>query len=335
MLQEKTFNDPIELLKKLISIPSVTGTEAEVGTFLAEYLSQLKFEVQKIPVDGERFNVLATIGKPRILLQAHIDVVPPHIEATENNKYVYGRGACDTKGSIACMIVAAQNALKNGVTDFGVLFTIDEEVGFAGAKAAKKLVEKTGAFLIVGEPTKLKPVSAHYGISVFQIVCTGVSAHSSEPQLGKNAIDMLVTILNGPVKDIPIFPGTLLSVVKISGGTADNIIPDSAQAMVSLRIAPGDTTDYAKVAQELIGNLGEVKGVQSLPPVKSFVPKSLSFFGKGQQVKYCTELTFLKNGFVFGPGDIADAHKPTEKVLKSDLKKAVAAYEKALIVYKK
>jgi acetylornithine deacetylase len=323
-----------QLLKKLIDIPSVTGNEAAIGNFLSDYLADQNFQVTRIPVDGSRFNVLAQTGQPRIMLQAHMDVVPPHLAATEDDTYIYGRGACDTKGSIACMIMAAQQAQSQGLTDFGLLFTVDEEVGFAGAKKAQSLVKKLGAFLVVGEPTKLQPITGHYGISVFSLVCTGKAAHSSEPQLGKNAIDQLVSLLHGPIKNLRLNAKTLMSVVRISGGVADNVIPDKAEALLSFRVAPGDQTDYAQKVQDLVGDQAQVDKVQNLAPVASKLPPALSFLGAEGQVKYCTELSFFKTGVVFGPGDIADAHTPNEKVKKSDLQLAVETYERILSSYK-
>ncbi len=321
------------LLKKLIDIPSITGDEAAVGNFLAQYLEKAGFEVMRMPVAGERINVFAKVGQPKIILQAHMDVVPPHLEAREDEAFIYGRGSCDTKGSIASMMVAAQNALSQGVSDFGLLFTVGEEVDFSGAKQAQSFMEDLDAFLIVGEPTELKPVVAHFGILVFSLVCTGKAAHSSEPDRGENAIDKLVLLLSDSVKKLKLHPGTLMSIVSLSGGRADNIIPDRAEALLSFRIAPGDNNNYAEQMQSLVGSQGVVEATQSLPPVASVVPKSLAFFGKGEQVKYCTELTFLKKGFVYGPGAIADAHTSGERVKKADLEAAVIMYERALKEY--
>lgn len=322
-----------ELLKKLIDIPSVSGSESELGNFLADYLEEQGFDVRKQDVVNGRCNVFAKTGQPKVILQAHMDVVPPHIPAREDEQYIYGRGSCDTKGSIASMIVAAQNAKDDGVTDFGLLFTVDEEVAFAGAKSAELLVKETAAFLVVGEPTQLQPVTAHYGILVFSLVCIGKAAHSSEPQLGENAIDKLIALLAGPVKELQLSPKTLMSVVKISGGVADNVIPERAEAVLSFRIAPEDTSDYVQQLSQSIGDGGRIENVQSLPPVASELPKSLQFLGQEKQVKYCTELNFFKNGVVFGPGDIADAHTPNEKVKKEDVARAVELYQKVLTDY--
>lgn len=325
-----------ELLKTLIDIPSVAEAEAGVADFLAKYLEKQGFEVARMPVGTEqagRQNVFAKVGNPRVLLQAHMDVVPPQIGASEDDEYIYGRGACDTKGPLASMVVAAQQARSQGITDFGLLFTVGEEVDFAGAREAQPFLEKLGAFVVIGEPTKLVPVTAHYGLLVFSVICTGKAAHSSEPQQGENAIEKLLSLLNGPLKKLKVKPGTLMTLAKISGGVADNIIPDKAEALFSFRIAPGDDTAYAERARELVGGQGKVEVSQGLPAVSSPLPASLRFLGEGQQAKYCTELTFFKKGVVFGPGSVDDAHGTGEKIRKSDLQSAVKIYERVLREY--
>ncbi len=322
------------LLTKLIDIASITGCEAQIGLFLADYLERIGFEVDRMPVNGDRINVFAKVGNPKIILQAHMDVVPPHIPAHEDAHCIYGRGACDTKGSIASMLIAAQEAKAQGITNFGVLFTIGEETDFAGAIAIQTCMRDLGALVIVGEPTELRPVTRHYGILVLSLVCTGKAAHSSEPALGENAIDKLLTLLNGPAKQLQVNSATSLSLVTIKGGVATNVIPDRAEAVISLRIAPGDTTNYALELQQLVGSQAIIKIVENLPPVASSLPQSLKFLGVGQQVKYCTELTFFQNGFVFGPGSIADAHTPNEKIQKEDLQTAIRLYVRVLQEYR-
>lgn len=322
------------LLTKLIDMASPTGSETRIAMFLANHLEKVGFVVERMPVEGNRFNVFAKVGNPKIILQAHMDVVPPHIPPREDNEYIYGRGACDTKGSIASMLIAAQEAKEKGITNFGVLFTVGEETDFAGAIAAQHFVRDLNALLIVGEPTQLKPVTAHYGILVFTLKCTGKAAHSSEPTLGENAIDKLLTVLNGPAKQLQVNPATSMSLVKIVGGGATNSIPDCAEAVISFRIAPGDTRDYAQEMKKLVGTTATINILENLPPVASSLPQSLKFLGDGEQVKYCTELTFFQNGFVFGPGAIADAHASNEKIQKADLETAVDLYVRVLQEYR-
>src|SRR3954469_9928013 len=101
--------NPFELTKHLMAIPSVTGSERAVGEFLLSHLSSLKYRVERQEVAGDRFNVLAFAGEARVLFCTHIDPVPPPpptIPVREDNDFLYGRGACDTKGIIAAMLEA-------------------------------------------------------------------------------------------------------------------------------------------------------------------------------------------------------------------------------------
>ena len=323
----------IKLLQTLIDIPSTTGSEKAVGEYVEKLLGEEGFILKKIPVNSDTFCLYATTGKPRIVLQAHLDVVPPHIPPSESPTHIFGRGACDTKASVASMIIAGIEARKKGVTDFGLLFTVDEEKNFAGAQACIADHSLNLPFMIVGEPTQLQPVCNHYGLLVITIITHGVSAHSSEPQQGKNAIDQLTNILEHIVRTYSHHPETLSTVVFIKGGTADNIIPDKAEATISMRIAPHDVTDHIKEYKRLLINKAELKVNLSLHPVSSSVPPSLSFLGKGKTVKYCTELSFFQKGIILGPGDISFAHSDKEQIEKTELHQAVELYKKILITY--
>ena len=102
----------IELARQLLNIPSVSGEEKEIAEFLVDRLSRtFKVETQNV---GNNFNILATCGKPDIILTTHMDTVPGLLEIKEDNDYLYGRGACDTKGIIAAMVCACEEAVKEG-----------------------------------------------------------------------------------------------------------------------------------------------------------------------------------------------------------------------------
>src|ERR1044072_8849015 len=97
-----------ELTRTLMDIPSVSGEEGEVGRFLASYLEGLGYRVELQEVEPGRANVLArTEARPRVVLSTHMDTVPPFIASSEDDEYIYGRGACDAKGIIAAQLTAA------------------------------------------------------------------------------------------------------------------------------------------------------------------------------------------------------------------------------------
>ncbi|MDQ5839202.1 MAG: M20/M25/M40 family metallo-hydrolase, partial [Acidobacteriota bacterium] len=113
-----------ELTRRLIDIPSVSGEEREVGSFLASHLESLGYRVELQEVEAGRSNVLATTGEPaRVVLSTHMDTVPPFIPSAEDETHIRGRGACDAKGIIAAQVSAAEALRAEGVNAFGLLFT--------------------------------------------------------------------------------------------------------------------------------------------------------------------------------------------------------------------
>ena len=126
-----------ELTRALVDIDSVTPNEEQVGLYLADHLSRLAAhtggQVERIEVEPHRFNVLATWGQPIVTLSTHMDTVPPFFPSREDDEWIWGRGACDTKGIIASMINAAEALLAEGVRDFALLFVVGEERNSAGA----------------------------------------------------------------------------------------------------------------------------------------------------------------------------------------------------------
>src|SRR5262245_45940349 len=115
--------NPFELTKTLMSIPSVTGSERNIGEFLSTHLASLGYRVERQDVRGDRFNVFAFAGEGRVMLCTHIDTVPPPtLPIREDPQFLYGRGACDTKGIIAAMLEAGSRLRQGGVTNFGYMF---------------------------------------------------------------------------------------------------------------------------------------------------------------------------------------------------------------------
>src|SRR4029453_12657861 len=132
----------------------------------------------------------------RVFLSTHMDTVPPHINATEDDNYIYGRGACDAKGIIAAQISAAEQLRAEGVNDIGLLFTVDEEAGSEGARVANDHPLATSCeYLINGEPTDNKLATGSKGSLRLRIKADGRAAHSAYPEHGLSAIDILLDVL--------------------------------------------------------------------------------------------------------------------------------------------
>src|SRR5215475_11475347 len=188
--------NPFELTKKLMEIPSVTGNEKAIGEFLSSYLASLGYRVERQSVSADRFNLLAFAGEARVFFCTHIDTVPPPtIPIREDDDFLYGRGACDTKGIIAAMLEAGERVRHEGVTRFGYLFLIAEETDSIGAKAANTL-KWNSEYVIVGEPTQNLLARAQKGTFILNLQAAGRAAHSGYPERGVSAIKKLFEVLS-------------------------------------------------------------------------------------------------------------------------------------------
>src|SRR5438128_618713 len=120
-----------ELTRKLVDIDSVTPNEEQVGLFLFDHLSALAGRtggrVERMDVEPKRFNVLVHWGDPAVTLSTHMDTVPPFYVSREDGEFIWGRGACDTKGIIASMIHATEALVSDGVKGVALLFVVGEE----------------------------------------------------------------------------------------------------------------------------------------------------------------------------------------------------------------
>src|SRR5215207_1766242 len=319
-----------ELTRKLIDIPSVTGEELAVGKFLSNYLEQLGFIVERQEVAPDRFNVIATTeAPPRIVFSTHMDTVPPFIESSEDDEFIYGRGSCDAKGIIAAQIFAAEQLRADGVNEVGMLFTVDEELGSAGAQAANKHpLARECRFLINGEPTDSRLATGTKGSVRVMIATDGRAAHSAYPEAGESAIEKLLDILHDiRAREWPedsFFGTTTCNIGVLSGGTRPNVIPDKARAELQIRLGI-DIEHVKKVLEEAVGEQGRLEYASAHNPVRLF---SVPGFAQCV-VRFTTDIPYLSSwgeALLLGPGSILDAHTDHERISKSELKDAVDLY---------
>lgn len=319
-----------ELTKSLMAIRSVSGEEEAVGFWLRDYLELLGWTVELQPVSDDQNNVIATLNdSPRVWFSTHLDTVPPFIPPTEDDEKIYGRGACDAKGIIAAQIMAAERLRKEGVTDLGLLYTVEEERSSTGAKAANDhpLAAKC-EYLINGEPTDNDLAIGSKGSFRLKIKTSGKAAHSAYPEMGDSAIETLLDILDEirrtkfPNDDF--FGDTTVNIGTIEGGVALNVIPPFAEAGFLIRL----TTKRERIEQALqniVRGRGEIEVLSCSEPVKL-----LEVDGFDQKVvRFTTDIPHLPNWgkpLLLGPGSILVAHTKDEFVLKRDLETAVDLY---------
>jgi acetylornithine deacetylase len=322
-----------ELTRALIDIDSTTGQEREIGEFLFRYLEDLAEAsggtVEKMPAEGDRFNVFAAWGEPAVVLSTHMDTVPPFFPSSEDDEFIHGRGACDTKGGIAAMLQAARELLEEGVRSFGLLFVVGEETDSVGAQVANRH-PRGSRYLINGEPTENRLALGSKGYLYIRIEAEGRAAHSAYPELGESAIDKLLDVLARlramPLPTDPVLGETTLNVGTLAGGRAANVVADQARAEVTVRTV-GPVGDLKRRISEAvhavpgvhIAEIRETPAVQlgSLPGFATTI------------VKYTTDVPRLGawgEPFLLGPGSIHVAHTPEERIAKQDLLDAARHY---------
>jgi acetylornithine deacetylase len=319
-----------DLTRKLIDIPSVTGDETAVGEFLADYLEGLGYRVEKQELVQGRFNVIATTEEaPRVVFSTHMDTVPPFIASSEDDEFIHGRGSCDAKGIMAAQIFAAERLRREGVNDIGLLFTVDEELGSAGAQVANThSLARECRFLINGEPTDSRLATGTKGSVQVTITTEGRAAHSAYPEAGESAIEKLLEILQKiRAADWPedsFFGATTCNVGVLSGGTRPNVIADKARAELQFRLGI-DIEHIQKVLEEATGELGHIEYSAANNPVRLL---SVPGF-ETCVVRFGTDIPYLSNwgqALLLGPGSILDAHTDHERILKRELQDAVDLY---------
>ena len=321
--------DVVSLTRRLVDIESISGNEGVVGNALAEELRTLGYNVQAMPVEGERFNVYATSPQgpqPAVVFSTHMDTVPPFIPSSEDDDEVYGRGSCDAKGIIAVQVAAAEVLKKEGIY-VGLLFLVGEERDSRGAKVANQQANSC-KFLINGEPTENRVAVASKGALRVQLTAAGKMAHSAYPGLGDSAIDKLIEALHRlramPLPSDPEIGSCTLNVGVIEGGRAPNVIPDYARAQLLYRLI-GPSEQLRREIVATVGDLTKVEFTLEIPFVRL-----RTFEGLPTMVAaFTTDIPALSNWgqpLLLGPGSIHVAHTEGEYVEKKQLQQAVELY---------
>ncbi len=269
-------SEAVELLLRLVAIPSIApgvehGTgEADVADAVAAFARESGAVVQQQEVFPGRSNVVCTLpgeaGTPTLMFEAHMDTVAlgpmrrGHQPWVDDHGRLHGRGACDTKGSLAAMLLALKWAAAQADRRCGLMLvaTVDEEAGGAGVK---HLVASgvTADAAVVGEPTSLEVVRAHRGGTFWRIRTLGTAAHSSMPQRGDNAIFRMTDLvrvlrreferrLDGRVH--PLVGPSTISAGAIHAGTSVNMVPDRCDLVFERRSLPGEALE--DVERELL-----------------------------------------------------------------------------------
>jgi acetylornithine deacetylase len=347
--------DIVAQLSRLIAADTHNpgGDELRLCALLADELRARGGDVRvvEVPRDGAvGAYVIATWGRPRLLVNAHVDTVPPNAgwshdpyTARVAGDRVYGLGACDTKGAIAALLCALDAAPAH---DLAVVLSGDEE---HRGTVMRTLLERERSLIsaveraIVCEPTSCHAGTRHRGILSVEAEIEGCGGHSSRademPAALADAARLAVAFADwgqeqrarGPAG----FRGMCMNVARLDGGIAFNVVPERARLCVSVRPPPGSDVDAVRA--ELFA-----LATALLPQARLFAPVANPSFtarapelfptalGVGEPIDlaFWTEAALWAaagiDSVVWGPGDIAQAHAPDEFVAVAQLERARA-----------
>ena len=349
-----------EQFSALIAAPSVSCTQPSLDqsnhaviALLEGWLSALGFQCDVQQVQPGKFNLLASrgAGPGGLVLAGHSDTVPcdPALwrsdpwRLTEREGRWYGLGACDMKGFFPLVIEAVRGLLDQPFRQpLIILATCDEESSMSGARALADAGRPLGRAAVIGEPTGLKPIRLHKGVMMERLDITGQSGHSSDPSLGRSALEAmhaaigeLLALRSEWQRDYhnPLFRVAVptLNLGCIHGGDNPNRICGRCALDFDLRPLPGMHAESLRAAiRERLRPVAERHQVRmdfaplfpEVPPFEEPAGSELVRLAErltghaADSVAFGTEAPYLQElgcqTLVLGPGDIACAHQPDE-----------------------
>jgi len=368
------------LLAGMVGIDTVNGNvsgrpqaEAELAIYLESMATRWGLATRRLELPCGAWNLLVwhevEATAPWLLFESHMDTVSvagmtvDPFAAEVRDGRMFGRGACDTKGTGAAMLWSLRRyACEPGGNNVSLLFATDEEITKVGIRtfAAEQFPalpwRPIGA--VVGEPTRLRPIVAHNGIVRWQIHTEGIAAHAADPDLGRSAISMMMRVVD--VIESQYAPGldrthrltgkAQCTVNIIRGGVQVNVVPEQCTIDLDRRVVPGEDVDgvlpaVESVLESLRGADGSLHITQGEPYTDAPLdPEGGAAFIDGvRQVlrnhgvddtpcgaKYATDASQLAEVgipvVVTGPGDIAQAHTKNEWIELSQLALGVEVY---------
>ena len=365
----------VELLQALVRIPSVNpdgapGTdrigEAECAAYVRDFLLEIGAEAELREVLPGRPNVVARFPNPaatrRVAFIPHLDTVSivgmtiDPFAAELRDGRVWGRGASDTKGSMAAMLWALREETSvrtSGDVEFWFCGTVGEEAGQQGARALA--LQERFDFCVIGEPTGMQVVHAHKGTTWMRISTHGKAVHSSRPEEGVNAIYQMAEVIRFLSDDCaqslagktdPVLGKPTLSVGTVRGGTKVNIVPDHCEIALDIRTIPEIATaewntEFMKQLQERFPGVESEVTAHSpalLTPANHPDVERLRAAGFPLTTApwFCDACVFSEQGMpgiAIGPGSIAQAHTIDEFLSISDLEDGVEGFRRMIRLF--
>ena len=362
------------LLAELVSINTENppGREVEAAQWARQQMERMGCQVSIGNVAPGRVNAIGIFENgtgPVFAFNTHLDVVPAGegwtsdpFKLREDNGQLFARGACDAKGPLVSMLNAMQQMIQAAHQWSGTLmgvFVADEEVASIGARHYVKSAPHID-FCVIGEPTSCTTVAAHKGSMRPIAKIHGTTAHSGTPDLGVNAILKMGPLFDEVEREHEriksrhhnLVGSPSLTVTRVAGGHADNVVPDSAELMLDRRMIPGENVDEvkdeinelvaraAKIAEthmEIVDykpTTGGATATDLAHPIVMAAQRACSHHhGRNTEVSGfqggCDLVHFRAvgaQGIVLGPGSLEVAHKPDEFVPVYELVLAAKIY---------
>ena len=363
----------IDILRDLIAFDSTSrNSNRPIIDYVAAYLNRLGCEPLLV-WNGDRCkaNLWASFGPPDagggVILSGHTDTVPVDGQDWSSDPFVltnrdgllYGRGACDMKGFLACVLALAPRLAGSNLTrPVHIAFSHDEEIGCIGVKSLIGHLREhppQAAYCVVGEPTSMQPVIGHKGGQAYRVRVTGSEAHSSLAPQAVNAISYaaeLIVHLNGVAERLrqglsdPLYDivHATLTTGLIQGGSAINIVPRACEFVFEYRHLAG--LDPEAILAGIVSHARDVllapmravapeadisfENIYAYPhfeidPGHELVSRVKAWAGSNAEAKvaYGTEAGYFAGlgipTIVCGPGSINQAHKPDEFIAPEQL----------------
>ncbi len=362
----------LNLFNQLISIPSVSSANSDIDmgniaviNLLAEIFEGLGFQCELVPVPGihEKANLIATLGSGSggLVLAGHTDTVPydqnlwtvDPLKLTEKDNRLYGLGSTDMKGFFAVIHAALQDFLDSTFQQpLIILATADEESSMQGARTLAELGKPKARYAVIGEPTSLTPINMHKGIMLEAIHVQGQSGHSSNPALGKNALEAMHEVIASLIQfrqqlqseyqnphfliDIP-----TLNLGVIHGGDNPNRICGHCELEFDIRLLPGMENDSIREAiRNIIHPIASkhqlgIELTSLFPGAPAFANENSELAALAEKltghspasVAFGTEAPYLQqlgmDTIIMGPGSIDLAHQPDEYMTLSQVQPCI------------
>lgn len=330
-MTEENLNFFLDILR----IDSTSQKEMALSSFIKSSAAFSRAQTEVQPVGDGTENLFFKWGMPRIIFCTHLDTVPPYIAPSislsgDKSKgteevIVKGRGSCDAKGQILTQYIVARQLEDEGYNDFGILWVSGEETGSLGARKANSMI-KGADFVIVGEPTDNRLISAAKGTALYNVKIGGKGAHSGYPEEGDDALKRFVNFYHDlsatDLPSDPILGETTWNIGRLTSSNPFNVIPSEILFSLYLRTTFATHPLIDSITERFANDKIEITPVSKSNPMRFHTEEG---FPTGV-VAYGSDAPLLSNAasvMLYGPGSILKAHTDYESITINEIDMAV------------